>query len=35
MVLAGGRRPPEATEPQITGDQEIGRRVLESLAVTP
>ena len=26
MVLAGGRRPPGSTEPEITGDQEIGRR---------
>jgi uncharacterized protein (TIGR03083 family) len=35
VVLAGGRRPPEQTEPRIEGDEEIGRRLLESLAVTP
>ena len=35
VVLAGGRRPPETTAPQITGDQEIGRVLVESLAVTP
>jgi len=35
VVLAGGRRPPSATQPRITGDEEIGRRLLESLAVTP
>jgi uncharacterized protein (TIGR03083 family) len=35
VVLAGGRRPPEKTEPRITGEEEIGRRLVESLAVTP
>jgi uncharacterized protein (TIGR03083 family) len=35
VVLAGGRRTPETTTPTITGDQEIGRRLVESLAVTP
>jgi uncharacterized protein (TIGR03083 family) len=35
VVLAGGRRPPDATTPRITGDEAIGRRLVESLAVTP
>ncbi|MCW2761638.1 MAG: maleylpyruvate isomerase family mycothiol-dependent enzyme [Marmoricola sp.] len=35
VVLAGGRRAPEATRPVIEGDQEIGRHLLHSLAVTP
>ena len=35
VVLGGGRRPPDATQPRITGDEEIGRRLVESLAVTP
>jgi len=35
VVLAGGRRAPEATAPKITGDEEMGRRLVESLAVTP
>lgn len=35
VVLAGGRRPPEATQPVIEGDEELGHRVLEALAVTP
>jgi hypothetical protein len=35
VVLAGGRRPVEAAQPQIAGDQEVGRRLVESLAVTP
>ena len=26
VVLAGGRRAPEATDPQIEGDEELGRR---------
>ncbi len=35
VVLAGGRRPVDTTQPRITGDEEIGRRLVESLAVTP
>ena len=35
VVLAGGRRPAETARPQIVGDEEIGRRLVESLAVTP
>lgn len=35
VVLAGGRRPPEATSPEIIGDDAIGRRLVEALAVTP
>src|SRR4051794_27371297 len=34
VVLAGGRRPAEATRARITGDEQIGRRLVESLAVT-
>jgi uncharacterized protein (TIGR03083 family) len=34
VVLAGGRRTPAATAAVVQGDQEIGKRVLESLAVT-
>jgi uncharacterized protein (TIGR03083 family) len=35
VVLGGGRRSPDATQPRLTGDEEIGRRLVESLAVTP
>jgi uncharacterized protein (TIGR03083 family) len=35
VVLAGGRRPPEATQPVIEGDEDLGHRVLAALAVTP
>jgi uncharacterized protein (TIGR03083 family) len=35
VVLAGGRRPLEATTPKIEGDADLGRAVLASLAVTP
>jgi hypothetical protein len=35
VVLAGGRRPPGSTQPRIAGDEEIGHRLVESLAVTP
>ncbi len=35
VVLAGGRRHPSRTEPEIAGDQAIGRALVESLAVTP
>ncbi|MET0837556.1 MAG: maleylpyruvate isomerase family mycothiol-dependent enzyme [Marmoricola sp.] len=35
VVLAGGRRPASQTQPQIAGDREIARLLLESLAVTP
>jgi uncharacterized protein (TIGR03083 family) len=35
VVLAGGRRPPAATQPLIAGDENLARRLLESMAVTP
>jgi len=35
VVLSGGRRGVEATSPEISGDEELGRRLLEVLAVTP
>ena len=35
VVLSGGRRGVEATDPEISGDEELGRRLLASLAVTP
>jgi hypothetical protein len=35
VLLAGGRRGPEATAAVIEGDEELGRRLLTSLAVTP
>ncbi|MGO4257647.1 maleylpyruvate isomerase family mycothiol-dependent enzyme [Marmoricola sp. RAF53] len=35
VVLAGGRRPVEATEPTYDGDAALGRAVLSNLAVTP
>jgi uncharacterized protein (TIGR03083 family) len=35
VVLAGGRRVPEAVEVKVVGDEELGRRVLAAMAVTP
>lgn len=35
VILAGGRRAPEAVEVAITGDDELGRRILAAMAVTP
>lgn len=35
VVLAGGRRPADTVPVEIAGDEELGRRVLEALAVTP
>jgi uncharacterized protein (TIGR03083 family) len=35
VVLAGGRRAPESTQPVIEGDKDLGQRVLAALAVTP
>jgi uncharacterized protein (TIGR03083 family) len=35
VVLAGGRRGPDTTTPVIDGDEELGHRLLQSLAVTP
>src|SRR4051794_35922487 len=35
VVLAGGRRGVDATSPRIEGDAELGRAVLDNLAVTP
>jgi uncharacterized protein (TIGR03083 family) len=34
VVLAGGRRGVESTDPKIEGDTELGRAVLDNLAVT-
>ena len=34
-ILAGGRRPVEAVEAQISGDEALARQVLAALAVTP
>jgi uncharacterized protein (TIGR03083 family) len=35
IVLAGGRRTPDATQPKIEGDADLAQRLLQSLAVTP
>jgi uncharacterized protein (TIGR03083 family) len=35
VVLAGGRRPPSQVEVAVSGDSELGARVLEAMAVTP
>ncbi len=35
VILAGGRRAPESVEVSVTGDEELGRRVLGAMAVTP
>jgi len=35
VVLAGGRRAPEATQPQIEGDEALGRRLIAAMVVTP
>ncbi len=35
IVLAGGRRTPEEGRVVLTGDTDLGRRVLDMLAVTP
>ena len=35
VVLAGGRRGLDATTPVIEGDDDLGRRLLQSLTVTP
>jgi uncharacterized protein (TIGR03083 family) len=35
VVLSGGRRPPEATSAQVAGDEDLGRRLLAALVVTP
>lgn len=35
VVLAGGRRTLEATSPSYVGDEELGRALLSSFAVTP
>lgn len=34
-LLAGGRCPVDAVETRLGGDDELGRRVLANLAVTP
>ncbi len=35
VVLSGGRRPPEATQAMVEGDEDLGRRLLAAMAVTP
>jgi hypothetical protein len=35
VILAGGRRAPADVEVSVTGDEELGRRVLAAMAVTP
>jgi uncharacterized protein (TIGR03083 family) len=35
IVLAGGRRTPEPGAVEITGDVDLGQRILDTLAVTP
>lgn len=35
VVLAGGRRTSEHTQPSIEGDADLGRRLVDSLGVTP
>ncbi len=35
VVLVGGRRPPEATRPSFEGDEDLGRRLIQVLSVTP
>ena len=35
VVLAGGRRPAAAADVRLTGDTELGERVVASLGVTP
>ncbi|MCW2850131.1 MAG: maleylpyruvate isomerase family mycothiol-dependent enzyme [Marmoricola sp.] len=35
VVLAGGRRPADRTQPLLEGDEDLGRRLVNSLAVTP
>jgi len=35
VVLSGGRRPPESTQPVLGGDEDLGRRLLAVMAVTP
>ena len=35
IVLAGGRRKPEATQPKIEGDEDLGHQLMRSMAVTP
>lgn len=35
LLLAGGRRPPEPGRVEVFGDEDLARRVLDALAVTP
>jgi len=35
IILAGGRRTPEATRAKIEGDEDLGRQLLRAMAVTP
>ena len=35
IVLAGGRREPDPGCVEVTGDEQLGRRILASFAVTP
>ena len=34
-LLAGGRRPASVLDVEVTGDEDLGRRVLDAMAVTP
>jgi len=35
VMLAGGRRTPDETQPKIEGDEDLGHQLLRSMAVTP
>jgi len=35
VILGGGRRPPEQLQVAVTGDEGLGRRILDAMAVTP
>jgi hypothetical protein len=34
-LLGGGRRPASELPVEVVGDEELGRRILEAMAVTP
>ena len=35
ILLAGGRRSPEPDAIRVEGDEQLGQRILDTLAVTP
>jgi hypothetical protein len=35
ILLAGGRRPVAELSVEVEGDDDLGRRILEAMAVTP